>query len=96
MTVAEIDYEKCKICKNGACANRFSAAARPDRLAALCNRTCLSHLECDGLIENTFEKPFRKRDAWALDSAGKFAERDTETANVLGGVFSKNGDRSAK
>ncbi len=96
MTVAEIDYEKCKICKNGACVNRFSPAARPDRLAALCNRTCLVHLEQEKLLENAFEKPFRKRDAWALDSTGAFAERDTDSANVLGGIFSKNGDRSAK
>ena len=96
MTVAEIDYEKCKICKNGACVNRFSPAARPDRLAALCNRTCLVHLEEEKLLENAFEKPFRKRDAWALDSTGAFAERDTDSANVLGGIFSKNGDRSAK
>lgn len=96
MTVAEIDYDKCKVCKNGACVNRFSPAARPDRLAALCNRTCLAHLEEEKLVGNLFEQSFRKRDAWALDSMGKFAERDTESANVLGGTFSKDGDRSAK
>ena len=93
MTVAKIDYEKCKVCKNGACANRFSPSARPDRIAALCNRTCLCHLEEQKAVENTFETAFRKRDAWALDSFGRYAERDTEQANVLGGVFSKDGKR---
>ena len=89
MTVAKIDYDKCKVCKNGACPSRFSPAARPDRIAALCNRTCVNVLE----TENKFENPFRVNDAWALDSFGKFAERDTESANVLGGAFSKDGAR---
>lgn len=93
MTVAKIDYEKCKVCKNGACPNRFSANARPDRVAALCNRTCLCHLEEKKAVGNTFETAFRKRDAWALDSFGRSVERDTEAANVLGGVFSKDGRR---
>ncbi len=96
MTVADIDYDKCKVCKNGACANRFTSEARPDRIAALCNRTCLAHLEEQKLVGNLFEETFRKRDAWALDSKGNYSERDTESANVLGGNFSKNGDRSAK
>ena len=73
MKVAKIDYEKCKICKNGACPNRLSSKARPDRVAALCNRTCLCHLEENSAVENTFETTFRKRDAWALDCFGKYA-----------------------
>jgi len=89
MTVAKIDYEKCKVCKNGACPSRFSPAAKPDRIAALCNRTCMNELKCG----NTFENSFRNRDAWALDAFGKYAERDTESANVLGGAFSKDGAR---
>lgn len=89
MTVAKIDYEKCKICKNGACPSRFSPAAKPDRIAALCNRTCMNELKC----ENTFENTFRNKDAWALDAYGKYAERDTDSANVLGGAFSKDGAR---
>lgn len=96
MTVAKIDYNKCKICKNGACSNRFSSGARPDRIAALCNRTCLCHLEQNKSVENRFENEFRKREAWALDSSGNYADsgRDTDAANVLGGSFSKDGDRS--
>lgn len=94
MTVAKIDYNKCKICKNGACPNRFSPDAKPDRVAALCNRTCIAHLEDKKLIGNTFETSFRKRTAWALDATGEYAEANTDIANVLGGAFSKDGDRS--
>lgn len=93
MTVAKIDYNKCKICKNGACPSRFSPKAKPDRIAALCNRTCVNHESEAGIVENKFESPFRVRDAWALDETGSFAERDTDSANVLGGVFSKDGAR---
>ena len=96
MIVADIDYDKCKICKNGACKNRFADYAKPDRVAALCDRTCIAHLEESGLVGNVFENPFRKRDAWALDSRGEYAERDTEAANVLGGAFSKDGNRGAR
>ena len=93
MTVAKIDYDKCKTCKNGACPSRFSPKARPDRIAALCNRTCLAYLEDRGAVGNSFETPFRKKDAWALDVSGAPATRDTESANVLGGAFSKDGAR---
>ena len=78
MTVAKVDYAKCKTCKNGAIGNRFSPAGKPDRIAALCNRTCLCHLEEKGLIENVFEKPFRKRDAWALDAFGQYVKPETK------------------
>lgn len=96
MTVAAIDYEKCKVCKNGACPNRFSSGARPDRIAALCNRTCLCHLEEKDIVENKFETAFRKRREWALDSFGSYVERDTESANVIGGSFIKDRNRSAE
>ena len=68
--LAKIDYDKCKICKNGACGNRFSSSAKPDRIAALCNRTCLCHLEETNSLENTFNKEFRKREAWAIGNEG--------------------------
>ncbi len=91
MVVAKINYSKCKFCKNGACPSRFSAAARPDRIAALCNRTCVAHLEETDALDGKFETAFRKKDAWALDEMGKYVERDTAAANVLGGAFSKDG-----
>lgn len=89
--VARIDYNKCRSCKNGACANRFSPTAKPDRVAALCNRTCLCHLEEEKSVENTFSTEFRKRDAWAIGGDVSKYERDTEGHNVLGGEFSKKG-----
>lgn len=96
MTVAVIDYDKCRVCKNGACPNRFTPKGKPDRVAALCNRTCLCHLEAEDRTENRFEQAFRKRDAWALNASGSYAERNPDVANVLGGVFSKDGNRGAK
>ena len=93
---AVIDYDKCRVCKNGACPNRFTPKGKPDRVAALCNRTCLCHLEAEDRTENRFEQAFRKRDAWALNASGSYAERNPDVANVLGGVFSKDGNRGAK
>ena len=96
MKVAAIDYNVCKACKNGACPNRMSASAKPDRVAALCNRSCLCHLEENGILENKFERAFRTRDAWSIGDRNIVNERDTEKANVLGGNFSKDGDRRAR
>ena len=93
MTVASVDYDKCRACKNGACKNRFAAYAKPDRVPALCNRTCLCHLENNDLLGNKFENAFRKREAWAIGEQGYVAARDTESMNVLGGEFSKDGNR---
>ncbi len=66
MKVAKIDYEKCKTCKNGAVKNRFSDAARPDRVAAACNRTCMVCLEEKKRIDNLFENQFRTGEPWAI------------------------------
>lgn len=93
MTVGVVDYDKCRVCKNGAIPNRFSSQGCPDRVAALCNRTCMCHLEAEALVENRFANPFRTRPVWALDERGKPAQRDTEQANVLGGVYSADGKR---
>ncbi len=97
MTVAKIDFAKCRECKNGACLNRFGKDLKPDRVAALCNRTCMCHLEENNLVDSLFENRFRTEKPWGIGSAKQsFAERDTESANVLGGVFSVNGDRRSK
>ncbi len=66
MAVAKIDYSKCNKCKNGALANRFSSKAKPDRIAALCNRTCVDCLK----VENEFENKFRTGDAWSIGVEG--------------------------
>ena len=92
MTVASINYDICRTCQNGACPNRFASYARPDRIAALCNRTCLAHLEEREALDNKFEMPFRQRDAWSIGGKSG-SDRDTEGMNVLGGSFSKDGNR---
>ncbi|MBQ6846134.1 MAG: 4Fe-4S binding protein, partial [Oscillospiraceae bacterium] len=91
MEVAVIDYEKCKVCKNGAVPNRFTSAGVPDRVAALCNRTCMCHLDECGLIGNKFENEFRTTEAWAIDEQGN--KKTEDNPNVLGGVFSNDGKR---
>lgn len=71
MKVADIDYSLCEKCKNGAIPNRLYKGAKSDRLAALCLRTCMNHLEEKKAIESSFENKFRKREAWAIDIYGK-------------------------
>lgn len=66
MTVARIDYGKCAKCRNGAKANIYHPAGKPDRLAAACIRSCVDFLEERKLIKNSFENKFRKRDVWCL------------------------------
>ena len=88
-TVGKINYNLCKACKNGALKNRFSPDAKPDRIAALCNRTCMCALEERGALDNAFANKFRKRDAWAIGT--KATESEVSRPNVLGGVFSKGG-----
>ena len=82
-SVAKIDYEKCKICKNGAEANRFSKASKPDRIAALCNRTCMCGLEQRKALDNVFENKFRNREPWAIG----------DTSNSWVNSFTKQGKR---
>jgi len=67
MTVAEIDLAKCRQCRNGAQPNPHHPAGNPDRLGALCVRTCVAHLDETGRLENAFANPFRKRPAWTKD-----------------------------
>lgn len=66
MTVAAVDTRKCAQCKNGAMPNRHHPAGHPDRLAAVCIRTCVDFLERSGRIASRFRSPFRKRDAWSV------------------------------
>lgn len=91
--VGRIDYKKCKICQNGAVINRFDADARPDRIAALCNRTCLCALEERNALSNQFSNPFRTGSAWQIGGSSASVDRSDEQSNVLGGVFSKSGNR---
>ena len=92
-TVGKIDYEKCKICQNGAVVNRFSPKSVPDRIAALCNRSCMCTLEQRGALENRFANPFRTGDIWSIGGTTQSVDNSDEKANVLGGAFSKSGNR---
>ena len=64
MTVAEVDFSKCRQCKNGAGTNMYHSAGNPDRLAAVCVRSCIDYLERSEKLTNTFHNPFRKRPIW--------------------------------
>lgn len=70
VTVAAIDYSICRRCRNGASPNNHHPAGRPDRLAALCVRTCVDHLERGNRISNRFATAFRQRPAWQVDAGG--------------------------
>lgn len=78
MTVAGIDHDICRTCKNGARPNPYHPSAPPDRLGALCTRTCLSQLEIAGRLENAFENPFRKRAPWAAVVKWEYKEGDLD------------------
>ena len=65
MPMASVDWAVCRGCRNGATPNPRHPAGRPDRGAALCIRTCVHHLG------GGFERPFRRRPAWRVDSAGR-------------------------
>ncbi len=92
-TVGKIDYNKCRICQNGAVANRFAAELAPDRVAALCNRTCMVGLEERGALSNKFANPFRTSEVWSIGGGVSSLDRSDEQNNVLGGSFSKSGKR---
>lgn len=66
MTIADIDCGKCASCKNGAKPNRYHPAGKPDRLAAVCVRTCVDLLEKSGRLTNPFHSEFRKREPWTV------------------------------
>jgi epoxyqueuosine reductase len=78
MTLASIDYTICASCKNGARANPYHRSAPPDRLAALCTRTCISQLEKADKLANKMETAFRKRAPWATAVSYEFKEGDIQ------------------
>ncbi len=69
--VATIDYDKCRRCQNGARPNRYHPSGAPDRLGAICMRTCMQALEDAGMLDTEFATRFRIREPWALDVAGE-------------------------
>ncbi|MFW5868129.1 MAG: hypothetical protein ACOCX2_09950 [Armatimonadota bacterium] len=73
-TVANVDYSKCRKCQNGARPNRYHPAGPPDRLGAVCMRTCMQMLEENEKLETEFATPFRIREPWAIDVTGELMD----------------------
>lgn len=71
MKVAKINYSLCRSCKNGAVPNRFGSSLKPDRIGAICSRSCICHLEEKGLVKNLFENKFRDEGFWAIGRDGR-------------------------
>jgi ferredoxin len=67
-TVAEINFELCKKCPNGGMANRLHPTGKPDRYAAVCNRTCLVELEKRGI--GVMKNSFRTQEPWKKNRRG--------------------------
>ena len=78
MKVAGIDYKICAQCKNGAQPNRRHASGKPDRMAAVCMRSYMAHLEKGGKLENTFVNAFRKRPAWTVHTDRLVSQEGSE------------------
>ncbi len=75
MQVGFINYDICNKCPNGARPNRFHDAGKPDRLAALCTRTCIAHLEEKGALKRKFKSPFRRRPPQIFGLDGTLIQR---------------------
>ncbi len=77
MKVAQIDYSKCRSCPNGARPNIHHSTGKPDRIAAVCNRSCVDALERGDKIDDTFRLAFRQREPWAKNEVGANVAIDT-------------------
>jgi epoxyqueuosine reductase QueG len=66
MKMAAVNYNICASCKNGALANRYHPAGKPDRIAAFCSRSMLEYMEKHHQLATEFKNPFRIRKAWAI------------------------------
>lgn len=64
MSAANIDRRLCEKCMNGAAPNAHHPAGKPDRLAAVCARSCVDYLEKRNVLSNRFANRFRKREPW--------------------------------
>lgn len=70
-SLARIDKQVCLRCENGAEPNPNHPAGQPERLAALCMRTCVDRLYAENRLEKTFAHPFRRKPAWVINRTGK-------------------------
>ena len=95
-TVAKIDYSKCRQCRNGARPNRYHPSGAPDRLGAICMRTCMKVLEEAGKLDTEFATPSRVREPWALDVGGELMDLQAKIGPSAGsGCADPEGFRKA-
>lgn len=73
-----VDWAQCRACKNGARANAYHPTGNPDRLAAICARSCLDYLEKHNRLQRKFANPFRQRPAWKIVDGQTYLEEGTE------------------
>ena len=78
MVIGQIDYSKCRSCKNGAVGNRYYSGALPDRLGAACARSCIAYLETNGHLSSQFKNTFRQRPAWSIIDGRTYLEEGSE------------------
>jgi ferredoxin len=71
MRVAKVDYNLCRRCQNGARGNAYHPTGKPDRIAAVCTRSCVDMLERGDKLECKFHLAFRQREPWGLNELGQ-------------------------
>ncbi len=95
-TVAKIDYARCRRCQNGARPNRYHPAGAPDRLGAICMRTCMQALEDAGKLTTEFAHRFRTREPWALGLAGEPMQVKAGISAAGSGCGDPDGSKAAR
>jgi len=70
MTVAPIDANACAHCRNGVVANPSHPAGRPDRLAALCMRSCSLMQDRREALTRPQVTAFRDKPSWVIGRDG--------------------------
>lgn len=67
---AAINRSLCERCQNGARPNPQHRAGQPDRIGALCMRSCVDRLWREHRLRRDFRSPFRTQPAWAIGPTG--------------------------
>lgn len=70
MPVAPIDDNACMHCRNGVKPNPNHPAGRPDRLAALCMRSCSLLQDRRHVLRSPHRQPFRTKAPWVIGRDG--------------------------
>ncbi|MEI8197402.1 MAG: hypothetical protein WCI73_16005 [Phycisphaerae bacterium] len=68
--MAALDRGACGRCRNGAQPNPCHSSGQPDRVAALCMRTCVNRLWNEDRLKTRFANRFRTRPAWQIGRSG--------------------------